>query len=270
MRKQKRLLIVKIGGGLVAPKQWPENTPDRETIAHVVEEIKAVWKRGNLDIIVINGQGNFAHNPAKKYGVAKGFDNDDSEKKWGACFTQAVAAKINALIVDEMLAAGMPAAAVSPHDIWVETKEGKVSNTQAVWTVLKKGILPVLYGDVIWNEEKGCVIYSGDVQIGYLAGEAKQHGYAVGPLVHLSLEKGVYGKDGEVIEEITELNWEELKIYVAGAAEVDVTGGMVAKVEEGLVVTRTHGVSVVIASGREKGVLSNLVDGGRSGTKISR
>ncbi|MBA7557497.1 Acetylglutamate kinase [subsurface metagenome] len=88
---------------------------------------------------------------------------------------------------------------------------------------LEMGIIPVLHGDVILDENAGFRILSGDQLVVYVAKEFNAGRVGVGTDV-----SGVLNDTGEVIRKITPAEVEELSID--GSVHVDVTGGMKEKV----------------------------------------
>lgn len=265
------VIFVKLGGGLIAPKDWEEQTPDFGVIRRLAGEIKEGMKGRNDLLVLGNGAGNFAHNAAQKYETAKGFEDDDVVKKIGACITQLIAAKLNKLVVEELIRVGVSAAAVAPHDLILA--KGKTLSevyVNSVEVMLRKGIVPVVYGDVIWDEINGCVIFSTETVLGILAGELKKRGWKINNIVQVSREDGVWDSDKKLISKIDLGNWENLQKELVENVGADVTGGMRHKVETSLEIAEKIGVETWIISGRAVGRLEGVLKGGKvSGTIIS-
>lgn len=242
-----KLTFVKLGGNLIAPKSWPEQTADVKTIRRLGKEIKKF--RGRL--IVGHGGGNFPHVVAVKYKTHLGFS--DEAGRLGASLTQAAASKLNQIVVAEFLKLGLPVVAISPHDIWV-TSGGKIVKEfiEPIETVLKQQLIPMIYGDVIWDEKQGCVIFSTETCLSYLARSLGK----VERIIQVSSEEGVLDSEGEVIEKIARDNFRQLKWQISGAKGLDVTGGMLHKVEESLKLAENLGVETLIVSGKVPGRLS--------------
>ena len=246
------LILVKLGGGLIAPKSWPAHTADIKTIKRLSKEIKEF--KGNL--IIGHGGGNFPHFEAAKYKTHLGFK--DAVGRLGACLTQEAARNINSIVVREFLALGLPVAAVVPHDIWV-TKSGRLTAEfyEPIKLLLAKGIRPVVYGDVIWDETAGSVIFSTERILGLLA--RKLGGVKV--IIQISSEEGVLDSGGKVIAEINHGNFNQLKQSIGGAEGVDVTGGMLHKVKESLSLAKDLGIETLIISGKIKERLAAVLRG---------
>ncbi|MHC1577491.1 MAG: amino acid kinase family protein, partial [Candidatus Methanospirareceae archaeon] len=106
---------------------------------------------------------------------------------------------------------------------------------------LKMRIIPVLHGDIIFDEEQGFRILSGDQLVVYAAKEvAKEFGaravkVGVGSDVDGVLSGGREG-EGEVVRELTpadapaDAERERKRKSIKGSGHLDVTGGMREKV----------------------------------------
>jgi len=257
-----KLQLVKLGGGLVAPKSWPAHTADVKVIRRLGKEMKGF--KGSL--IIGHGMGNFAHREATRYRTSEGFINKES--KFGACVTQSVAARINRIVVDELLKLGLPVGSVSPHDIWMAKDGHSVFGAyKSIELMLEKQLIPVVYGDVIWDKRKGCTIFSTERCLSLLAKKFK----SVKRIIQVIAEEGVLGSEGKIIKVINSRNFSQLKSAIGKAAGVDVTGGMLHKVEESLSLARDLGIETLIISGKVKNRLNRALSGIKVlGTKIKR
>lgn len=234
------LIIIKIGGGLIAPKKLSEETADLESVKRVAGEIKQLVDSG-VQVVVVNGSGNFGHSWATKYSTQDGFKVDDKEKRWGAARTQYSTGLINKIVVGELLNVGVAAGSVAPHDIWrIEGK--RLKNLGLIRQLLAMKITPVLYGDVIWDSIKGCQIYSGETIIYKLVTELVRKGETVNKIIQLSVEQGVWDENKKIIPEIHSKNWSKYKKSIHGSFGVDVTGGMLHKVETSMRIAKRYGI----------------------------
>jgi isopentenyl phosphate kinase len=257
----KNLVLIKLGGSLVAPKEWEAERPDRLTIRKLSREIAHAYGEG-YRMVISTGSGNFGHQAAAKYGIKKGFDIDNRQAKWGACMTQRIAAKINSIVVEEILRQAIPAAAVAPHDIFV-TAGGELQSQcgEIVLTLLEEEIIPVLYGDVIWDKSRGCVIFSGETALEKITPTIIGAGWKIDRVVQAGKEDGVWNAAKKIIPEINFDNWTKVQAMIGGAEGMDVTGGMLHKVEESLQVAREYGIKTWIINGNKEGLLAAAIQG---------
>ena len=77
------------------------------------------------------------------------------------------ATKLNALVLDALLAAGLPAVHLPPFPLWRKRAGRRTARTaragvRHVRELLRAGLMPVMHGDSVVDEVDGCGILSGD------------------------------------------------------------------------------------------------------------
>lgn len=264
----KEIILIKLGGSLITDKSRPlTSRPD--IIRRLGLEIKSALSiKKNLRIILSHGSGSFGHIPAKKYGTADGFKNQRG--RLGACITSDIAARLNRIIIQELISTGLPVAFIPPSSIMIAA-DGKLLKIfiEPILVLLGKGIIPVLYGDVIWDTKKGSTIFSGETCLKIVAHELIKRGWRITRDIQLGIEKGVLDKKGKVIPHITSVKFTKLHPVIGGSANQDVTGGMWHKVQESLKMAKS-GIETLIASGEIKGLAYKaIIEKKINGTKIS-
>src|SRR3990170_4017972 len=141
----KPIILIKIGGSLITDKNKPFSLRKQALVA-VAKEIKKSMRLNKL-LIVGHGAGSFAHGPAKKYQTHKGILGKSSYR--GLSETADAAARLNRIVVEALLRAGVNAVSVSPLTMMqAENHNLKKINVRAVKDLLNLKILPVVYGDV--------------------------------------------------------------------------------------------------------------------------
>ncbi|MGI5828117.1 MAG: isopentenyl phosphate kinase [Patescibacteria group bacterium] len=263
----KPIIFVKIGGSLITDK-LKANTLKKHALTVICEEIKLAMETGK-QLIVGHGAGSFAHFPAKKYQTHKGIAGKESCK--GIAEVADVAAQLNRIVVRKLIDTGVDAVSVSPlSTMTAKNHELNSICTQSLEEILKHNLLPVLYGDQIIDTEVGCTIFSTEKVLGYLALHLKEKGYPIERMIHCGQTNGVYDENGETIELINSDNFEQYKKALGGSGGVDVTGGMIHKVEETLALAQ-KGVPGLIIDGIENGSLSRAVRGEKViGTRVEK
>ncbi len=255
--KHKPLVLVKIGGSLITDKNKPFTVKEK-ALDTICDEIAAAMKTGR-QLIVGHGGGSFPHFPAKKYQTHKGIINEDSYR--GIAEVADAAARLNRIVVKKLLEKGVNAVSVSPMNIMVaEDFKLKEICLTSIEELLRLGLLPVLYGDQVLDTKVGCTIFSTEKVLGYLAYHLKQKGYEVERIIHCGLTNGVYDQNGKTINLINSTNFSRYKDVLTGSHGIDVTGGMIHKVEETLALAKA-GVRGLIIDGIEQGSLSQAVMG---------
>ncbi len=240
----KNLTLIKLGGGLIAPKEWGEETADLSVIRRLVEEIK----ESGRTVVVVSGSGNFGHTAVRKYGIAT---------LEGVRKVRKSAGKIGEIVAKEMRESGFQTQLIAAH---------KFFGKKADWDL---NMTPVFYGDVMDLPNGGWMVYSGEKIIELLVPILSAHGRKVEKIIQVSKEQGVMDENGTPVPVINTRNWKEIKKNVSGAAGTDVTGGMLHKVEESLEIARRYKVETVIISGKIAGRLREALSGAEvSGTMV--
>lgn len=227
----KKIILVKLGGGLIAPKSWQPETPDVQTIKRLTGEIE----ESRMRVIVAVGSGNFGHTAVKKYGI----DSQDGIDK-----VREIAGKIGVIVAMEIDNSQL----VIAHRLPWKINE-----------ILESGKTPVIYGDVMNKGE----IWSGERCLAEMLPELADFGWKTERIIQVSAEEGVWDADKNIIPEITMENWGKIKGNVGGSSGTDVTGGMLHKVEESLAIAGKFGIKTWIVSGKIKGRLEKALHGER-------
>ncbi len=224
----KRLCLVKIGGSTITDISRP-NTPRIDVIERLAKELKSASKE--REIILGHGSGSFGHVPAAKYRTNEGIINKNSLR--GASITQHTAAQLHRIVVDVMCN-NLINAVSFPPSAGAITKNSRIVNwhIRPIITALKHGFMPVTYGDVTIDTERGVAIVSTEEALRYLAYKLKPYKVVIGSDVD-----GVYtsnpklDRDARLIEKIDESNIKSALASATGSTKVDVTGGMHTKLQ---------------------------------------
>jgi isopentenyl phosphate kinase len=157
-----------------------------------------------------------------------------------------------------------------PPSASVIASDGQVAvwETTPIRMALAAGIVPVLFGDVAFDEVRGGTILSTEKLFAFLV-------KALSPerILLAGIEEAVwedFPSRTRRIERITPQSFEDIRHGVGGSAAADVTGGMEAKVREMLeLVEENPGLSIRIFSGNQPGNLVRALQGENLGTEIS-
>ena len=128
--------------------------------------------------------------------------------------------------------------------------------------------MPLLYGDVSWDDVRGGTIVSTEELFFYLA-------QTLHPtrILLLGETPGVVNDSGQVIPSITPDNLAQVRETLRGSRGVDVTGGMESKVLGMLdLVARVPETVVIILGGNQPGLAQDAILNTRftQGTRIER
>lgn len=261
----KNLILVKLGGSVITDKKR-EFSVREDNILRLAREVKKALKTCNCKIIIGHGAGSFAHVPAHKYKTKEGLIAKDS--LYGMAVTEDAAKKLNMILVKDFLSISLPVFSFSPASFLIsDAKVYSKSYIDPIKKALQIGVIPVVYGDVIIDKKIGCTIFSTEKILSILATEL-QSDYKI-RIIYVTDTDGVYDKKGKTIPEISGKNFDALKSSIVGASGVDVTGGMLHKVEEALTLVKKHKIETMIINGGKTGNLTSALLGKRVlGTRI--
>lgn len=261
------LQFLKLGGSLITDKTRP-HTPRPDVLARLAGEIAAArQQRPGLKLVLGHGSGSYGHVPARRYGTRQGVS---SAEAWlGFVEVWREAAALNRLVIDALGQAGLPALSFPPSaGLLAEDGRLKSWDLAALRSALQAGLLPVVFGDVVFDTQRGGTIFSTEDLFDVLAQELLPH-----KLLLAGLEPGVwldYPARQRLAVEITPLNFPEIAPALGGSAATDVTGGMASKVAQGLALAgRLPGLEVRIFSGELPGELERALLGAPVGTRIA-
>lgn len=264
----KTLVLIKLGGSLITDKSKPY-TVRKDVITKLVQEIKeTLQKRPELHLIIGNGAGSFGHQSAKKYDTKNGFT--DETGKFGCCVVQNDVAKLNRIIVDEFIKQKLPAIGFQPSAVLIaKNKKPHYENFFVLKHFVDKGIIPVVYGDIILDQITGSTIFSTDKIIDLIAIEFKQtYKYEIESILSVGNYDGVVDNKKQVIPLITSRNFSRMKKYFFENGVVDVTGGMEAKVRELLAIAKNGCKSIIMNGATQNNLLNALLGEKVKGTVI--
>jgi len=225
------LLIIKLGGSVITDKDHPCRAR-RGVIRRLGREIIASSYKG--DLIIVHGSGSFGHTAAARY------------KNWADFPAVADAARaINEIVIDELLKIKLPVVSFSPLS-FILAKDTKPAGyfLEPLGQALLQGLIPCTYGDVVINKKGGLCIFSGERIIALLV-EFFYWNYQI-EVRYITDTEGVLDAKGKLVPVVTESILDGLKDSITGSKAVDVTGGMLHKVQESLLLARRYGVAVRI------------------------
>lgn len=264
--KKQALIIIKLGGSVITLKD--KSTPKIRTavVKRLAKEIRQILDEEKYQLIIIHGVGSFGHPLAKQHNLVDGMKSD--EQKLGYCLMEESDLNLHYNIIRILTESKVPSISLSPHSfIKTSNKVFGGFDLQIIKGYLKLGLIPVLFGDGIYDDEQGCSILSGDITMAYLSERLKAH-----KVIFLSDVDGVFTADpkkdpkAQLIPEINDQNLNDVLKGLTANNPHDVSGEMKGKVLE--IKKQLQGVSVNIISGLKKGALIEVVAGHSIGTRL--
>ena len=262
----KKLFFLKLGGSLITDKDKPY-TSRPQTIKRLAQEIKrALADSTQTNILLGHGSGSFGHVAGKTYGTRQGVKTPD---QWqGFIEVWKAARELNQIMVKIMLDEGLPVLAFPPSAM-INSQSGKVIkwNLDPIRQALHHGLIPIVYGDVVFDQQLGGTILSTEELFSHLASK-------LGPqkLMLAGIVPGVFADFPDcqtLIPKITPDSRENIQSELQGSASVDVTGGMLKKVNDMLsLIEQLNHLEAIIFSGETPENLYNIITGSKIGTTI--
>jgi isopentenyl phosphate kinase len=266
MEPQSSLYLVKFGGSLITDKSKP-HTPRTDVLVRLAREVAEVYNQGTgIRLIVGHGSGSFGHVPAKRYGTRQGVYTPEQWSGFAEVWFEATS--LTRLVVEAFYAAGLPVVAFSPSAS-VTSRDGRLEswNLDPIRAALDAGLIPIVHGDVVFDSVRGGTILSTEDLFEHLAGKLSPR-----CVLFAGLEQGVwadYPQCMRLVTEITRNNLAEIFPALQGSAQVDVTGGMLSKVQQSLAITAQDArILVRIFSGETPGNVSLALKDLAVGTAI--
>lgn len=264
----KKIIMIKLGGSVITHKDIPLSL-NKPVLSRLVREVAAAIKAlPDTRFIIGHGQGSFAHVPASKYKTKEGFINDES--RYGMAVVLDSVAELNRIVVHELLEADVCAAAVRPsNSIMTNNKEYASSYFDIIEGYLKESLVPVVCGDVLFDQEKGCSIWSTEEVLTFYSHQLKERGWDVQNVIHVTDVEGVLDEHGNTIEKVSPQDLEKIGQYVGQARGFDVTGGMMLKLKQSVDLANIGITSYILSGLKKDNLYSALTANGWQGTTVS-
>ncbi len=245
--------LVKLGGSVITDKS-KLRTFRRAACERLAKELSAA----NDSLAIVHGAGSFGHIEAKKHSLHEGF-KEDAQLKFVARVQRDVR-ELNLKVLESLIDRGIRAVSIPPAAAGVFW-DGQVQSfdREPFESVLKLGLTPVSFGDVVPDGSMGFSICSGDLIMESLAKEFKP-----AAVIFCADVDGVFEADpkrDKTAKLIPRLDLETLSsIKRTQSRSVDVTGSIYAKLEKMLAISRNC-EKCMIVNGNVPGRLETALRG---------
>jgi len=257
--------FVKLGGSLITDKNRPL-APRPLTMQRLAVEIAAARAaRPGWLLLLSHGSGSYGHVVGQAYRTRDGVGASVAAdpRGWrGFAETGHIAAQLNRLVMAALLRAGLPAVSFPPSAL-VRCRSGEIVaiHVAPVAQALEVGLVPVVFGDVAFDEVKGATIVSTEQVLAALTPSLRP--------VHLSLvgiADGVFESDPfrhPDARPLPHLRANQVQVRgtawataLGGSHGIDVTGGMASKIQTMAALVQAYpALSVHLLSGEIPGHL---------------
>lgn len=258
------MIFLKLGGSLITDKA-ADRTARQDVIDRIAAEIASYrTTHETTPLLLGHGSGSFGHSAAAKYGTHRGVAGKDGWR--GFIEVWRAASELHRIVLRSLEEAGLPAISLPPSASAV-SQDGEIVTlaVEPIERALEASLLPVVYGDVGFDRGQGGAILSTESIFSHLAAELKPT-----RLLLAGIEPGIFADYPARERLLEQLGPNELdSIDLRHAESTDVTGGMLAKVEESLaLLAQLPGLEIRIFSGKEPGSILKSLQGEPLGTLI--
>jgi isopentenyl phosphate kinase len=260
------VVLLKLGGSLITEKRQ-EETPRREVLARLAGEIARGAAGRPFRLVVGHGSGSFGHVAARRFDLAAGIHSADQLP--GISITQDRAAALHRLVIAALAEAGAQPFSIAPSSCVVSAAGRPAAFAdEALRLALDRGLLPVLYGDVVMDREWGVSICSTERLFDLVVRRLLERGWTVHRILWLGETDGLYDAAGKTVDRVSAADFTTAAMAIGAPAGTDVTGGMLHRVETALALARL-GVPSLLANGLSPGLLEKALRGEEvSGTVV--
>jgi isopentenyl phosphate kinase len=270
------LVFLKLGGSLITEKAQ-RYTLRIDKLAALASELRqALTELPHIRLVLGHGSGSFGHFAVQEHLSPADFPTTHqgrsrSERRYWEGFAEVWyrASQLNRHVIDALHDAGVSAVSLAPSATVASAGGSIISwDVGALRSALKSGVVPLIFGDIVFDEQLGGKVLSTEVLMWHLAQE-------LGPrrILLAGLEAAVWAdfpSRTRPIVSITPRTFDAWADKIGASHGPDVTGGMKSKVGEMLaLVQAVPGLSVRIFSGEEPGSLLRALNGESLGTLIA-
>jgi len=260
------LFFLKLGGSLITDKNHA-HTVRFEVLHRLANEIEvARQKKPNLLLLLAHGSGSFGHVPAKKYGTRDGVFNVD---QWaGFVEVWREAHRLNQIVLEVFSSHNLPVLSFPPSStVMAKGKAIYKWEMGPIKSALEAGLMPILFGDVVFDLEIGATIFSTEELFIPLAKFLLPE-----KILIAGIESGVW-QDFPTCKELFKVIDHKTDIQalnrIGPSRSIDVTGGMLEKVNLMRKLTsQSKNLEVNIFSGSVPGNVLDSLCGEDLGTSI--
>ncbi len=219
-------IVIKLGGSAITFKDKPYSV-NEEALVRISRILRSYYEAGGR-MVLVHGGGSFGHQAVFERRSRKGvLDQRD------VSMVQYIMLKLAVKVMDVLLEHGLPVTLYPGHAL-CRKKCQSISKLDYIIEDLENGLVPMTHGDIIYSD-RGEYIISGDDLTLWIAS-------AIGAtrVYFVTSEPGVLGPKGEVIEALNSID----QVRVFNYREIDVTGGVIGKLEKALNYSLDHDVEI--------------------------
>jgi isopentenyl phosphate kinase len=253
------LIILKIGGSVCTQKGKGKFRVRAGAVRRIAREIIGARKSLDFRLLVVNGAGPFGHTNVVEYDINDGVRTQKDFE--GFYKTISDCSYLNWKVSDILRREGLLAYPFPTSSVAVQSGKKivtlEIEPVKRMWDSSELSI-PIMNGTMVPDLKMGGSVLSGDAVIEYLSERLKPR-----LVVFATDVDGIFTADprkkkgAKLIELVTQENFDDIKKSLSGSASVDVTGGMMGKVER----LMGAGSDVLIVNGNVPGRVEKALSG---------
>ncbi len=262
------LTILKLGGALLTDKARPDSLRT-DLLARIAHEIHQCIASGLINqLIVVHGVGSYGHLPVLRHQLHRGFQSPEQLLPFSHTQSQVMA--LRRAIVSALQQANIPAVLMLPSSgVTASNFAANEHFFAPVAGFLRIGMIPVLGGDVLADDQVGFSIYGGDAISVDLA-----RYFGADHLLFATDVDGVFTADprkDETAQRVPQLSLRQMHAVALSGRQWDVSGAMAGKLKAIAQVTEQieQGMTVRLFSMLQPGQLRAALTNAESGTQIT-
>jgi isopentenyl phosphate kinase len=265
------LVFLKLGGSLITDKTQPY-TVRIDKLKTLAEEVyRALSLTPGLRLVLGHGSGSFGHYAVKEFlsSLPSPLPMGEQRGRQGYAQVWYRASQLNRHVIEALHNSGAAAMTIQPSAC-VVSRNGTIEtwDISPIESALNARIIPVIYGDMVFDSVKGGTVLSTETLMFYLAQRLKPK-----RILLAGIEAAVWSDfpaRRQKVGKVTPSSYKGLAGKVGGSHGVDVTGGMKSKIEEMLsLVQQVPNLNVQIFSGEVSGNVEHALNGALLGTLIN-
>ena len=206
--------VIKLGGSVITDKSNYRKV-NQTLLSNLCEVISSNKEKK----ILIHGAGSFGHILALKFGLNKPGPIKGREREIARVISDVLT--LDSEIVDELNAKGVKAISVPPHVIYNSNKP----DFRPIHSLLRKGFVPVLYGDIILFNGKYRIISGDEIALDL------SRKFRPESVVFLTDVDGLYDSDPKKNKNAKLIPSIKAKMISVVDTDADATGSMAGKME---------------------------------------
>lgn len=246
------MIVIKLGGSIITDKSEYRKFR-KDTVSRLANEIASSGK----EVIIVHGAGSFGHIIAKENSIQDGFR--DSTQVPAVARIMADTRELSGMVTEELLQAGIPAVSVPPGSCFVADGGNlRIDNEEPIRKLVGMGIMPVMFGDVVMDRQKGFCIVSGDQIMERLC-----EMFDPEKAIFVSDVDGLFDRNPKTDRKaklIAQVSKGTLEHFEQTDGVADVTGGIRGKMESMLRMS-SPGRECILVNGEKPGRLAHILKG---------